>query len=182
MGNQDSPFWVSLVEQTSVEIWKLSRVDTAKLDVAPLTRKEEPERSFDSDRFRSEGRDRYALASSSFLLSPCKAQHRSHLEPQGTRLAPCVANGLSSDLMAGGSHHTAPSSHPWYPLAPGSHWLPYIDPTELLPEGIRRDPAQRGQSAGRDTESQPVSHSRDRRTGRRRRVTKRSLRLEIKHT
>lgn len=93
VGNQDSPFWVSLVEQTSVEIWKLSRVDTVKLGVAPLTRKEEPERSFDSDAFRSEGRDRYVLASSSFLLSPCKAQHRSQLEFQGTGLAPSVPRG-----------------------------------------------------------------------------------------
>lgn len=57
-GDQDSPFWVSLVEQMSVEIWKLSRVDTAKAGAAPLTRNEEPERSFGSDRFRSEGRDR----------------------------------------------------------------------------------------------------------------------------
>lgn len=55
-----------------MEIWKLSRVDTAKPDVAPLRRREEPDRSLDSDRFRSEGRDRYALASSSFLLSPCR--------------------------------------------------------------------------------------------------------------
>lgn len=86
--SRHSPFWVSFVEQTSVEIWKLSRADTVKPDVPPLTRKEEPDRSFGSDRFLVEGKVRYALASSSFLLSPCKAEHGSHRAARrGTGLA-----------------------------------------------------------------------------------------------
>lgn len=90
-----SPFWVSFVEQTSVEIWKLSRADTVKPDVPPLTRKEEPDRSFGSDRFLVEGKVRYALASSSFLLSPCKAEHGSHRAAhRGTGLA----RGFGLDL------------------------------------------------------------------------------------
>lgn len=55
---QDSPFWVSLVEQMTVEIWKLSRADTVRPDAPLLTRKEEPERSLGSDGLRTEGRAR----------------------------------------------------------------------------------------------------------------------------
>ena len=85
VGSWDSPFWVSFVEQTSVEIWKLSRADTVKPDAAPLTRKEEPERSFGSERFLVEGRVRYTPASSSLLLSPCKQSlaHTGHHSPAG---------------------------------------------------------------------------------------------------
>lgn len=79
--SQDSPFCVSFVEQTSVEIWKLSRADTVKPDAPPPTRNEDPERSLGSGRFLVEGSARYELASSSFLLSPCK-QSTSHR--QGT--------------------------------------------------------------------------------------------------
>lgn len=76
-----------------MEIWKLSRADTVKPDAPPLTRKEEPERSFGSDRCLVEGRVRYAAASSSFLLSPCKAEQwltpgsAAPREPHGTGLA-----------------------------------------------------------------------------------------------
>lgn len=94
--SQDSPFCVSFVEQTSVEIWKLSRADTVKPDAPPPTRNEDPERSLGSGRFLVEGSARYELASSSFLLSPCK-QSTSHRRgtPPSSRAAPREGGGCT---------------------------------------------------------------------------------------
>lgn len=67
------PFWVSFVEQTSVEIWKesLLMVQLPRLCMLlPVT-----EWPFSSSSAFVEGRLKYVAASSSFLASACGADH-----------------------------------------------------------------------------------------------------------
>lgn len=83
--SQHSPFWVSFVEQTSVEIWKLSRADTARPDTLPPMRNEDPERIRGSEGLLVEGSPRYEPASSSFLLSPCNTARLTDMHAAGER-------------------------------------------------------------------------------------------------
>lgn len=101
---QDLPFWVSLVEQIKVAIWKLSFVlSLVGVKLARWCRFFPEGASFSSISIFVQGRVKQHLASSIFLLSPCWLTTR-------TKWVISHVENTSSDLLLICRHRT--TTHP----------------------------------------------------------------------